>query len=73
MVQKGDWDCQSCILGDSKVYNWSSKLLADNQQQQLFENLSRTSLLTRLRGLRGMLGDMGRCRRFVIETLCQSH
>ena len=53
-----DWDCLRCQLRDTKAYRWSSRVLPEKSVSKLLTTISRYPLLTRQRGLRGLVGDM---------------
>ena len=66
-----DWDCQRCLLWGTKAHQISSRLLTDGQQRRMFARLGQIGPVTRLPGLRGMLGNMQHRRQFTLETLQQ--
>lgn len=63
------WECQRCLLLPTDIYRISSTILDDEQQCKFFTILSKCNGLTRMRGLRGMLGDLARRRAFTISLL----
>jgi glycosyltransferase involved in cell wall biosynthesis len=69
---EGDWDCQRCVLHGTKIQRVLSTVLPDGVQCRVVERAGRIAAATRLPGLRGMLGDMRRRRRFVLSALLQA-
>jgi glycosyltransferase involved in cell wall biosynthesis len=59
------WDCLGCQLHEAKIYRWSRRLLSENLVAPLIASISRYSLLTRQRGLRGMAGEIEKRRSFL--------
>lgn len=52
------WQCLHCMLYFSKAYRWARRLLPERLLRTLLTEISRDASLTRLRGLRGLVGDM---------------
>lgn len=51
------WQCARCMLSKAKAYRWPRRVLPERAVSTLLQTVSRYPLLTRQRGLRGMLGD----------------
>ena len=64
-----DWDCQRCMLWGTKALRVSNQIAVDGQQRRILTRLGQISPVTRLPGLRGMLGDMHHRRQFTLEAL----
>jgi len=62
------WQCTRCMLSNAKIYRWPRKVLSERTVARLLQTISWYPLLTRRRGLRGMLGDWH--ERF--SVLCQA-
>jgi len=65
--QTTPWDCLECLLWDTKVRRALAKLLPDRIMAAALTSASRTPLLSRQRGLRGMALDMADRRRVLAE------
>jgi len=63
------WECLRCQLRDSKAYRWPSQVLPEAGVSRLLTNVSRHPRLTRLRGLRGLAGDMAARKAFLRQAL----
>ncbi len=50
------WQCTRCMLSNAKAYRWPRKVLPERAVATLLQTISRYPLLTRQRGLRGMVG-----------------
>lgn len=59
------WECLQCMSKRSKVYRWSRKVLPEKGAEIFLTKLSKFPVLTRQRGLRGMVGDMANRKRFM--------
>lgn len=61
------WECTRCLAQNAKIYRWSRLMLSEAGVWYLLNAVSRFSLLTRQRGLRGMIGDMDARKRILRE------
>jgi glycosyltransferase involved in cell wall biosynthesis len=52
------WQCQHCLLTSSSLFRLAESILPSPLQPVLWEGLSQTPILARLRGARGMALDM---------------
>ena len=59
------WECLQCKANGSKVYQWPRQILPEKGVEFLLTNLSKVPMITRQRGLRGMVGDMTDRKRFM--------
>ncbi len=62
------WDCLRCMSGDSKIYQWTQFLLPEKGAEILLTQISKNPLLTRQRGLRGIMGDMSARKQFMHDV-----
>ncbi len=62
------WECLRCMMGDSKVYQWTQFLLPEKGVEILLTKVSKNPLLTRQRGLRGIMGDMADRKQFMHDV-----
>lgn len=60
--------CQRCLLAGTKVSNFYSLPLNNKLQDSFVGYLARNSQFARLRGLRGMLGNVEKRSKFVLEA-----
>lgn len=65
--QTSAWDCTRCLARNAKIYRWPRLMLSDEGVSQFISVVSRFPLLTRQRGLRGMIGDMEERKRILRE------
>lgn len=65
--QTSAWDCTRCLAQNAKIYRWPRLMLSEAGVGRLINTVSRFSLLTRQRGLRGMIGDMAARKRMLSE------
>lgn len=56
--QTTPWDCLKCMLGDARAFRWPARLLPEPMVAAGLTWASRTPLLSRRPGLRGMALDM---------------
>jgi glycosyltransferase involved in cell wall biosynthesis len=63
--QTSAWDCTRCLAQNAKIYRWPRLMLSEEGVSQLINMVSRFPLLTRQRGLRGMIGDMAERKRIL--------
>ena len=70
--QTTPWDCLECQLRHSRVYRWSQRLLPEATFEHVFTGISKRPELTRLRGLRGMAGDMEGRKDALYQAFCQA-
>jgi glycosyltransferase involved in cell wall biosynthesis len=66
------WECVKCLGWGAKVYCWPRRFLPDGVLKRMLTWVGRHPQLTRLRGLRGMIGDMDERRRYLRKTLEQA-
>jgi glycosyltransferase involved in cell wall biosynthesis len=59
------WDCLRCTMDHSRAYQWADRLLPPRLTPHVLTHISRKPYLTRLRGLRGMAGDMADRKTFL--------
>jgi glycosyltransferase involved in cell wall biosynthesis len=59
------WDCTRCLARDAKVYRWLDAWLPDEAVEGVLTRVGQHPSVTRLRGLRGMIGDMPGRRSYV--------
>jgi glycosyltransferase involved in cell wall biosynthesis len=52
------WECTRCLSSNAKIYRWPRRVLSEEKVSQLISVVSQYPILTRQRGLRGMIGDM---------------
>lgn len=52
------WDCTRCLAQNAKIYRWPRMMMSEEGVSHFIGALSRYPVLTRQRGLRGMIGDM---------------
>lgn len=62
-------ECLRCISLNSKVYRMPNRLLPEGKTVDLLDGLSHLPFLTNRRGLRGMIMDMTRRKRFLQQAL----
>lgn len=65
--QTSAWECTRCLAQNAKIYRWPRLMLSEEGVSQLINAVSRFPLLTRQRGLRGMIGDMEERKRTLRE------
>jgi glycosyltransferase involved in cell wall biosynthesis len=63
--------CQRCMLNHAKIYRLPRKLFSERITLSFIAGLARTGPLTRLRGLRGMVGDFKLRRSYLLEMMAQ--
>lgn len=63
------WECTKCLGRHSKAYRWPSTVLPEPGVEALLSLVSRSEVLTRQPGLRGMFGDMDERKRFLLRAL----
>lgn len=64
------WKCQQCLLAGTKPWRLTGMVMSDGSQQHLFETLARSDSITRLPGLRGMLGCHQERQDRIANMLC---
>lgn len=52
------WECTRCLAQKAKIYRWPRLVMSETNVSQFIQALSHYPLLTRQRGLRGMIGNM---------------
>jgi glycosyltransferase involved in cell wall biosynthesis len=68
------WECTTCLSRDTKAYRWSKAVLPEPMVRRLLTTIGRTPVLSRQRGLRGMIGDMDGRQQCVREAFrCANH
>jgi glycosyltransferase involved in cell wall biosynthesis len=65
--QTSAWDCTRCLAKNAKIYRWSRLMMSEEGASHFIHALSRYPVLTRQRGLRGMIGDMEQRKRILYE------
>lgn len=65
--QTSAWDCTRCLAQHAKIYRWPRLMLSEEGVSQLINAVSRFPMLTRQRGLRGMIGDIEERKRLLRE------
>jgi len=63
--------CQRCMLDNAKVYRLPRKLFSEKITLQFIAGLARISWLSRLRGMRGMIGDFKQRHSYLLEMIAQ--
>ncbi len=63
--------CQRCMLNNAKIYRFPRKLFSEKITLHLIAALARIGWFTRLRGLRGMVGDFKLRRSYLLEMIAQ--
>lgn len=63
------WECQSCLLASSHLYQRTRKLLPERHQPALWNAISKSTTLGRLRGARGMALNMEQRKALMKEAL----
>lgn len=63
------WECLRCTMSHSKAYRWPSSFLPERSVSSLLMGVSRSPFFSRLRGLRGMAGDMAKRKEFLHHSL----
>lgn len=66
---QGPWDCQACMLWGTKVDRLIGEQFRPPLRNSLLEQLGRIDWVTRLPGMRGMLGDMARRQQCCMDAL----
>jgi glycosyltransferase involved in cell wall biosynthesis len=61
------WECIRCLAHDAKVYRWPRAVMPDAAVGGLLMAVARVPGLTRVHGLRGMVGDMAGRKAFLLE------
>lgn len=64
-------DCQRCLLGEAKAYQWPRRALPQAATVRLIQAASQVDAVTRLRGMRGMVGDLEARRAYLLNMLAQ--
>jgi glycosyltransferase involved in cell wall biosynthesis len=59
------------MLNNAKIYRFPRKILSEKTTLHFITGLARIGSLTRLRGLRGMVGDFKLRRSYLLEMLAQ--
>lgn len=65
--QTSAWDCTRCLAQNAKIYRWPRLMMSEEGVSHFIGALSRYPMLTRQRGLRGMIGDMEQRKRTLRE------
>ena len=63
------WECLQCNLLNEKAYRWPSSVLPESIVAPLLTKASQFPLVSRLRGFRGMAGDMSDRKHYLKEAL----
>jgi glycosyltransferase involved in cell wall biosynthesis len=63
------WECLRCKLLNQKVYRWPRRVLPRQTVSRLLTRVSKYPILTRRRGLRGMVGDMAHRKAFLRRAI----
>ena len=63
------WQCEACLMAESRIYQRMKKIsFPDPLRSQFLDTISHVNLLTRQRGLRGLLLDMHHRKKVMQET-----
>lgn len=62
------WDCLQCLSRGSKVYRLSEQLLPERGVETLLTAIGKSPLLSRQRGIRGILGDTADRKQYLREA-----
>ncbi|MEZ5317450.1 MAG: glycosyltransferase family 4 protein [Vicinamibacterales bacterium] len=62
-------DCLGCLARGSRAYRWPRRVLPEAATGRLLQSVSRRPWLTRRRGLRGLVGDVGARKAFLVRAL----
>lgn len=63
------WECQACVANDSKLFRLFNKFFPPPLQPMLWEQIVKYPLLTRQRGLRGLLLNMNERKQLLTQML----
>lgn len=58
-------ECLKCLARNAKIYRWPRRILSEEGAAQLLAMVGRIPMLSRQRGLRGMVGDMADRKAFL--------
>jgi glycosyltransferase involved in cell wall biosynthesis len=68
--QTTGWECQSCMMADSRFFQKIDRFnIPESIESQVWEVISKVPILTRQKGIRGMLLDINHRKRVLIEAL----
>ena len=63
------WQCESCLMAQSHIFNQSKRVpLPETLSARFWNTLSHINFFTRQRGFRGLLLDMSHRKKVMIET-----
>jgi glycosyltransferase involved in cell wall biosynthesis len=63
------WECLKCKLGNSKAYQLPKRFFPESVLLKILLQVSKQPSLTRIRGLRGMAGNMDKRKEYLRDSL----